>query len=366
MLAQRFAQNLDYSACPEMDSPKPTNRYRATLHDVAQAANVSPSTVSIVLAGKASKRRISEVTLKRVQEAAAQLGYTPNLLHRSLREGRTQVISFYNSFRNRDWTDLYIDRMSAGVEHAGGHFSYDVLVHCNFNRDLHQTYEFLNGGLSDGLILFGPSAMEPLLPLLRTSNLPTVLIDPRCDETVLSYVRDDEDAGMRMVAEALVENGHRRVAAITEVYEGVVDPMGRVARLQNELAKLGVELPKEHVTVWRGSPEAALRESLDKVPDATAVFVWHDRAAYRVVEACESMGIAVPDRLSVVGYDGLVWPSTTGHVVASVRVELDQVAEATVGLLHRLIQGEEGPLHDMVPVSFLPGTSLGPAPRVIS
>ncbi|HLP00040.1 MAG TPA: LacI family DNA-binding transcriptional regulator, partial [Fimbriimonas sp.] len=110
-------------------------RSRSTLHDVAGAAGVSASTVSAVLAGKSGHRRISEETRTKVFTAASALGYTPNLLHRSMRRGRTNVISFYNAFRNRARGDLYLDRLSEGLEHAGGELGYDILVHCNYSRD---------------------------------------------------------------------------------------------------------------------------------------------------------------------------------------------------------------------------------------
>ena len=67
---------------------------RTTLQEVATLAGVSISTVSLVLAGKAGHRRISEDTHARVKKAAEELNYAPNLLTRSLRRGRTHVLSF--------------------------------------------------------------------------------------------------------------------------------------------------------------------------------------------------------------------------------------------------------------------------------
>lgn len=340
-----------------------SQRSRSTLQDVAQMAGVSPSTVSLVLAGKASDRRISEDTHRKVYGAASALGYTPSLLHRSLQRGRTHVISLYNAFRNREWSDLYMDRLSAAVEHAGGNFGYDVLVHCNFRRDTRATYEFLNGGLCDGLVLFGPTSGEPLLPLLKDSSLPTVIIGPRGEESALSTVRDDEETGMRLIAEALVANGHHRIAVVVDEVGGVLDPMGRYRRLRAELAHLGVSLSTDNLVSWHDG-ESNASDTLAKVlalsPRPSALFVWHDRTAYRMVEACEAAGVRVPEDLSIVGYDGLVWPSTTGHIVTSVSVALDQVGHAAVALLDRLIEGETGPLTETLSVYLSPGTTLGP------
>lgn len=332
-------------------------RSRATLIDVARLAGVSATTVSLVLAGKADKRRISEETDVRVRSAAATLGYTPNLLHRSMRRGKTGVISFYNAFRHRDRNDLYMDRMSSAVEHAGGGLGYDVLVHCNFQRSPKEVYEALNGGFADGLLLFAPLPDDPLLSMLRGSGLPTVLIHRRDQEGVLASVCDDEDQGMRLLADALVERGHSRIAVIVEEASGPKDASMRLRLLRKYLGPHGVEIPDERVVFWRGDAGAALDQALIHAP--TALFVWHDRAAYRVMEACDARGVRVPEDLSLVGYDGLPWPSTSSGVIGSVHVDLAAIAEAAVGMLHGLITGVRERGEETVSVSFEAGTTLG-------
>ncbi|RYG26665.1 LacI family transcriptional regulator [bacterium] len=331
------------------------SRSRSTLNDVARMAGVSASTVSLVLAGKAGTRRISEDTHTRVHHAARALGYTPSLLHRSMRRGRTHVLSFYNGFRNREPGDLYMDRLSSAVEHAGGRHGYDVLVHCNFNRSPQETYEFLNGGLSDGLVLFGPPPDDTLLSLLRTSTLPTVLISPSEGQTGLPSVHADEAAGIALIADRLVAQGHRHIAAILAFPGGSKDAVRRYEQLRQKLS--GIDLP---AIDYDGDPQRTLERALRLSPRPTALFVWHDRLAYQILEACDAMGIRVPEDLSVVGFDGLIWPSTSSHVVESVQVPLEDLADAAVSLLARLIEGESAPLQETIPVQFAPGTTLGP------
>lgn len=335
------------------------SRSRATLTDVAKLAGVSPTTVSLVLAGKADLRRISDETDLKVRTAAETLGYTPNLLHRSLRRGRTGVISFYNAFRHREDSDLYMDRMSSAVEHAGGTLGYDVLVHCNFQRAPREVYETLNGGFADGLLLFAPLPDDPLLPMLRASNLPTVLIHRHDEEGMLASVRDDEDLGMRLLADALVEQGHSRIAVIVEELAGSRDASLRLSLLRRHLAGHGVAVPDERVAFWNGDPGQALDQVWAQAPKPTALFVWHDRAAYRILEACHARGIRVPEDLSLVGYDGILWPSTAPGVVGSVQVELAEIARTAFRVLHGLVTGEEVPRETTLPVTFDPGTTLG-------
>jgi len=342
------------------DDQQNSNRARSTLHDVARIAGVSTSTASSVLAGNATNRRISEETFLRVRRAASDLGYTPSLLHRSIRRKRTHVISLFNAFRNRARGDLYLDRLSGAIEEAGGELGYDILVHSNFKRGVQDTYDFLNGGFADGLVLFGSTADEPLLPLLRGSSLSTVLIAPRHVDPALSSVVDDEAEGMRLVAEALVDLGHRRIAVVVGQRGSVLDPTGRLRRLRQELALRGVEFDERRIIVFDGSPPDAVRGLLAMDPRPTALFVWHDGNAYRILEECEAQGIRVPEDLSIVGYDGIVWPCKSPHVVASVDVPLEAMAAAGVALLDRLIAGEAGPFAETLPVRFLPGTTLGP------
>ena len=338
------------------------SRSRSTLNDVARMAGVSTSTVSLVLAGKAGTRRISEDTHTRVHHAARVLGYTPSLLHRSMRRGRTHVLSFYNGFRNREPGDLYMDRLSAAVEHAGGRHGYDVLVHCNFARSPQETYEFLNGGLSDGLVLFGPPPDDTLLSLLRTSTLPTVLINPSEGEAGLPSVSADEAAGMSLLADALLNQGHRHIAAILASPGGSRDAVRRFEGLRRLFVERAGKDASVRAIDHEDDVRATLHKALNLSPCPTALFVWHDRLGYQVLEACDAAGVEVPKELSVVGFDGLAWPSTSPHILESVQISLEEMADSAVSLLAGLIEGDTGPLHRTVSVQLAPGTTLGPAP----
>ncbi len=335
---------------------------RTTLHEVAHLAGVSASTVSLVLAGKAGHRRISEATRARVRRAAEDLNYAPNLLTRSLRRGRTHILSFFSAFRHREDSDFYMDKLSSAIETAGGEAGYDVLVHCNFNRSPREIYQFLNGGLADGLILFAPRADDPLLSLLRKSALPVVLLNGRDHGNLFSSVADDVEAGMRMVAEQLIARCHRRIAILTARVEEARDSTIREQLLRANLAGRGVSVPDRWVRSSGEDARDVLRDLMSEQAPPTAVFCWHDRLAYGVLASCESLGIRVPEDLSIVGYDGLPWPSATRHVAASVHVDFRALARTAVQLLDQSINGYDGALREEVlPVTFTTGTSLGPA-----
>ena len=334
---------------------------RTTLHQVAAQAGVSVSTVSLVLAGKAGHRRISEDTRIKVKKVAEDLNYAPNLLTRSLRRGRTHVLSFYSTFRHREEADVYMDTLSSAVEMAGGESGYDILVHCNFNRSPKEIYQFLNGGLADGLILFAPQPTDPLLALLHKSSLPVVILNGRDPAGIFPSVSDDVALGMGLVAEALVQNGHHRVAFLTATADDARDADIRLHLLRRALLSQGVAVPDHWIIPSGEEATDALSTLMSESNPPTAIFCWHDRLAYGVLATCEALGIDVPNQLSIIGYDGLRWPSSTRHMAATVCVHQPTLARMAVKLLDEYINGYEGPLREEVlPVTFSPGTSFGP------
>jgi len=347
----------------------PTSRkpsQRVTISDVALRCGVHASTVSAVLAGKAKERRISEDVAARIRGISAEMDFAPNLTAHSLQQGRTHILSFFNGFRNREWRDAYMDGLTAAIERAGGRMGYDILVSCDFRRSEEETYRALNGGRSDGLLFFAPQVGDPLLPYLRKSRLPVVLVSGSDEAGALSSVTSDSGEGMRQVAQNLVALGHRRIAAFS-ASGPLPDAHDRVVLLGARFAEAGIALPEKWILAVDGKRPAdgaaALRFLLDDPAPPTALFCWHDCVGYMLLEQCEALGIAVPERLSLVGYDGVPWPAKTRHTLASVTVDLDVMGEAAVETLHRLVSHQgHAPVQRVLPVTFSRGTSLGPAP----
>jgi LacI family transcriptional regulator len=338
---------------------------RATLNQVAAKAGVSPTTASLILGGKAGKHRISEETYLRVRQAAADLDYVPNLLVHSMQRGATHILSFFNGFRHREVHDLYMDSLSTAVERAAGRLGYDILVNCDFSRSPEETYRHLNGGVVDGVLFFSPPGNDPLLSYLRASRLPTVLLGQEDVEGILPSVKDDMESGMRQVAEQLVSLGHRRIAALCDLPGGNPDSRARIELLQALLYAKEVSLPDRWILPARGtlagSHETALRFLLSEPEPPTALFCWHDHAAYKMLECCEALGVLVPEQLSILGYDGLPWPAATPHTAASVRVDIEVLAEEAIQLLVQQVQGHNlGITQKRIPVTLTYGTTLAP------
>jgi LacI family transcriptional regulator len=336
---------------------------RPSLNDVAKRAGVSASTVSLVLAGKAKERYISDEVILRVQQAAVSLDYSPNILVRSMQRGRTNILSFFNCFRyDQSPQDLYTIGLFTAAAHAAGVHGCNLLLFCDYSPSPEQTYHTLNGGHSDGALIFAPRIDDPLLPYLRQSRLPVVLVNGSDEAGALSSVRDDVESGIRAVADRLVALGHRRIGILTALDAGNADARHRVALLMRYLERAGSPVAPKHVVAVTFDG-AEIRETVKQImalPDApTVLFCWDDFVGYRVLESCKELGISVPERMSVIGYDDIAWPSRTLHRLASVRVDLTALADRAVDMLTKLVQGEEkAPVNYLLPVVVSDGTTL--------
>jgi LacI family transcriptional regulator len=313
------------------------------------------------MAGKAVQRRISPDVAARVQASASKRGFSPNRLVRSLQKGRTGIIAFYSAYRNRWRGDLYMDQLNKAVELAAGANQYDLLTLTHHDRSAEEVYAQINGGWADGLILFGAPSNDPLLPLLERSHLPVVLFQ-RTSESTLPCIMSDQTDGLRQLAEALVSQGHKHIAFL--IGNGRVDTEGRLSTFHQHLLAAGLSAHNLTTHTLERSKLALELPSILAGPEPpTALFCWNDHFGYAVLEACDTLGISVPDQLSVVGYDGIHWPSTSRHILTSVAVDLEAVALAAVKLLDDLIVGNASDTtRQTIPVTLLPGTTLGPPP----
>ncbi len=329
-------------------------------------AGVSVSAASVALSGKAVARRISPDAIERVKTAAAALDYSPNLLVRSIQRGRTNVISFLSGFRQLGNQDRYMDTLMSCIEHACGAVGYDLLVSCNFKRTPEEMYRAITGGLSDGLIFFAPSVDDAMLPFLRSSRFPVVLVNGNDAHAIVPSVSDDVDAGMRSVANRLVALGHRNIAVLTNTQTLQRDADHRVRALCERVREHGLHIARNWVVDIPEASQSNVFRAMDGLMEGatrpSALFCWHDLVGYRVLDYCEANAIDVPSELSIIGYDGIRWPTQSRHVLASVEVDLAELANTAVSMLHSRIS-QESPeyLRALIPTTMTVGTTIGPA-----
>jgi DNA-binding LacI/PurR family transcriptional regulator len=266
-----------------------------TMADVAEAAGVSKALVSIVFRGAAGA---SEATRARVFETAEQLGYRTNRTASLLKLHRTRHLGVTMHVRNAFHAEL-VDAIQEVADREGYQI---VLGTITRSHDERRAVETLLEFRCESLILLGSELAKPMLDDLAAS-IPVVLVGRRVSAAGIDVVRTADDKGMGLVVDHLVELGHSDIAHVdggrhtisADRRRGYRTAMRRHHKAHHLRILAGGTTEADG---WRVADEL-LR--LDQLP--TAVTTFNDHCAIGVIDRLARAGVAVPDVVSVAGYD---------------------------------------------------------------
>ena len=331
-----------------------------TIKDVAQLANVSIQTVSLVINGRPA---ISEETRQRVQAAIERVGYHPHAGAQSLRSGQTHIVGLLMP----DANNPHFWHMVGGVEEVAIAHGYRLLLATtNLSPERERSsFQALAQQRMDGLILMltFPELFQDELQGLKRQGKPMVVSGPWCP--FLDSVSTRYDHGAEQMMDHLLGLGHRRIALI----HGVARPnlaKERVDAYRRCLAAAGV--PADERLVARCGPslqegfEAAWR-LLDLDPRPTAILGINDLMALSALQASLRRGLRVPEDISIAGFDDidmaafLAPPLTTVHINGT-----DEGRQMARLLFERLADPHLPPRRVQIPVQLVVRGSTGPCP----
>lgn len=278
----------------------------ATLRDVADRAGVSVRTVSNVVSGY---EHVSSRMRERVMSAIRELDYRPNPVARTLRTGRTGVLSLVVPEIEVPFFSELAGEVITAAEEAGFRVIIDQTGH-----DHDREREILMGEdrtmLFDG-ILFSPLVTRAeLLEMKPHGGIPIVLLgehefDGRFDHVAIDNLRAARDAVTH-----LIDMGRRRIAAIgTQPQEQYATPRQRTAGYEQALQDAGLTLdaelmvPSGHYSRADGYDAAARLVRQATAPDA--IFCYSDLLAMGAMRAIFDEGLRVPEDVAVIGVDDI-------------------------------------------------------------
>ena len=317
-----------------------------TLRDVALRAGVSPRTVSNVVNGFPY---ISPAMRAKVQAALDELNYKPNLLARSLRQGRTGIIALLLP----EIAVPYFGELAHEVVERASELGYTVMIDETGGKPGRERALLDVAAQSrwvDGVLLSSQGLQGRDLAGLAL-NMPVVLLGERTASTTLDHVGINNVKASREAVRHLIDSGRRRIAAIGG-NASALDATSRL-RLRGYRQELrGAGLPADGLYARtpdykRASGAAAVRSLLGQDDPPDGLFCFSDELAAGVLRELFEQSLRVPSDLSVVGFDDIEGARFATPSLTSIRPDKARIAKVAVDMLLQRIQGSEAKPRDL-------------------
>jgi DNA-binding LacI/PurR family transcriptional regulator len=314
---------------------------RVTIGDVAADAGVGVGTVSRVLNGS---EQVSAATLRAVQDSIDRLGYRPSHAATALVRGTPRTVAVVVAHMTRPSTVVRVASALALLAEEG----YDTIV-CNVQtpaeRDRHLE-TLLPAHRADGVLAISLPLSREQLAQFGRAGVTLVSVDavtPGVPQTVI-----DNRAGGRLATGHLTGLGHRRIGFVGDMVFakppaglGFTSSADRLRGYRQALAEAGLDV--EPGLIRRGPHDAAVAaehaaQLLKAAHPPTAIFAASDTQAIGVLAAAERLGVAVPDQLSVIGFDDIESAAFLG--LSTVRQPLARSGTEGARRLCALLRGQ--------------------------
>ena len=316
-----------------------------TMKDIAREAGVALGTVSKVINGQP----VGESYRLRVEEAVKKLGYQVNQYARGLRMNKTFTVALILP----NVSNPYFASLAQHISQALAQRQYRTLLYLTGSQpEAEQAcIHMVRQNKVDGIIGL---TYNPQLEV--DEDLPFVSID-RCFKPGIPCVSSDNYSGGMLAAEKLLELGCKSLGFMRtgSVQPGEVDKRGD--GFEALCRSRGVQY--DELRVNDGTPPAVFRAFLEKHNthggfDLDGIFCCTDWLAWQTQEMLRDMGIAVPEDVQIIGFDGIRHFGDGGYYCSTIVQPVRQIVETCVSLLLDKSESMQ-PSLTCLPVRYVPG-----------
>ena len=304
-----------------------------TLREVAERAGVSRSAVSRTFTDGAS---VSEKTRRKVEEAAIDLGYSPNALASSLTTGRTKMIGLIsNNFHNPIFLQVF-DLFTRGLQERG---LRPLLVNLTDETDPDHSVRMLRQYSVDGVIVASSTLPLTFAHAFRDAKMPVVHSFGRHAEAPnVHVVGIDNVACGKLAVQTLLARGYRRIAFLGGP-EKATSTQDRLTGFLSEMSKHSdTEASFSFAKAY--SFEAGRSEMcqlLEAGPPAEAYFCGDDVLSIGALSAIQSLDLVVPDDIGVIGLNDMEMAGWQNIDLTTIRQPIDQIIDVSIDLIATML-----------------------------
>ena len=308
---------------------------RVRIIDIAEELGLSTATVSNVIHGKTKK--VSDETVKRVQQLIEERGYIPDMAGILLAQNNSRIVGViinnHEKYENCVLEDGFIsaslDALSAELDKAGYFMLVKVLT------DWNEIIKIASMWNMEGLVIIGFCEQE-YIKLRENMHIPFVVYDGYLEETgqVCNIIVDNYGGGFK-AGSYLKQKGHKKVLCIADNYICMdrerIDGF-RAGMEGNQADFLEIPQKKEERDIF-------YIENFSKILQYTAVFAVSDFYAAELVYKLQEQGLKVPNDMSVIGFDDSFWCERIYPSLTTIKQDKKERAKIAVEILIEMKQG---------------------------
>lgn len=311
------------------------SRTRASIVDIARAAGVSKSTVSLVLQ---NSPLVSDRTREKVNSHISELGYIYNRGAANLRQAKSKIVGIVvNDLTNSFFAELAVG-MDLVVQSAG---YVQFLAHSgeSVDRQREVIASMRENGIA-GLILSparGTSSND--IKYLADSGIPVVVVVRNLPGAKVSTLLSDNYAGAKAAVRHLIGLGHRRIAFMGGFHDTAVFGE-RLRGYRDALGEAGIPLNDNYVihsAPSRAGGVAALERMMVIAERPTAALCLNDAVAFGVCDGLRSNGIEPGKAFAIIGFDDVIEAKTAVPALTTVSVDPQGMGRRAAQLLLKQI-----------------------------
>ncbi|WP_178022939.1 substrate-binding domain-containing protein [uncultured Paenibacillus sp.] len=294
-----------------------------TIKDIAKVAGVSHTTVSRALNGNPL---IKKETRNKIEKIAADLNYVPNFSAKSLVMKKSYTIGLFFSSINQGTSASFLVDVIKGINQVLDE-NYSLTVH---GIDSIKHLDGISPHRFDGILVMSQSdADNEFIYHVKRTGIPFVVLNRHLEDPGIMNVVADDRGGVREAIDYAIKQGHRKLAMIegktgfkssTERKQGFLDSL-----LSNSLASSSDYFVNGDYSIESGYQKMNALLALPVPP--SLVFCANDDMAIGAMNACYAARVAIPDAISLIGFDDIVFSRYTNPALTTVHRPIADISE---------------------------------------
>jgi LacI family transcriptional regulator len=308
------------------------------IRELAAILNLSVTTVSRVLNGKADVYRISPVTSKRVMDAARELNYFPNKIARGLKLERTDTLGLIIP----DVANPFFASIAKTIELEARKNGYSLIL-CDSLDDIDTEVELLQllaGRKVDGIIIAPVGLGKSHIVDTQQAGIPLVVMDRYFPGSNIPYITTDNYKGAFKAVEHIILNGHKRIACIQGI-RGISANTERVKGYEDAHLRYNIQVDHGLIVGDDFGEENGYIQTrilLNRKNRPTAIFALSNLISLGIIRALSETGLSIPDDISLVSFDEQPYSAFLASPMTTIEQRREEIGRMSVSVLLEIIK----------------------------